>query len=98
MNYSTEKFGQALHILTTHDEDLSTRLQDACNELVLVERRHIPPEYLTDWHFIQGRLQGKRTPEEDSVLASAILRMTQKLWTMGSDASFLTKRLVDDLG
>jgi hypothetical protein len=96
--YSMQKFGEALHILTTYDESLSTRLQDACNQLILVEKRHIPPEYLADWHFIQARLQGKRTSEEDSVLAGAILTMTQKLWAMGNDASFLKKRLVDDLG
>ena len=98
IGYSMEKFGEALHILTTYDEDLSTRLQDACNQLILVEKRHIPPEYLADWHFIQARLQGKRTSEENSVLARAILTMTQKLWEMANDASFLNKRLVDDLG
>jgi hypothetical protein len=98
MSYSTEKFAEALQILTTYDGGLSTRLQDACNQLVLVEKRHIPPEYLADWHFIQARLQGERTAEEDSILACAILTMTQKLWEMGNEASFLNKRLVDDLG
>jgi hypothetical protein len=95
MSYITERFGEALHILTTYDEGLSTRLQDACNKLLLVERRHIPPEYLADWHFIQVRLQSKRTAEEDSLLAGAILTMAQKLWEMENDASFLNKRLVD---
>jgi hypothetical protein len=97
MCYSTEKFGEALHILTTYDGDLATRLQDACNQLILVEKRHIPPEYLADWHFIQARLQGKRTAEEDSRLAGAILTMAQKLWEMKNDASLLNKRLVDML-
>ena len=98
MSYSMEKFAEALQILTTYDGGLSTRLQDACNQLILVEKRHIPPEYLADWHFIQARLQGERTAEEDSILAGAILTMTQKLWEMGNEASFLNKRLVDDLG
>ena len=98
MSYSTKKFGEALHILTTYDEGLSARLRDACSQLILVEKRHIPPEYLADWHFIQARLQGERTAEEDSILACAILTMTQKLWEMGNEASFLNKRLVDDLG
>jgi hypothetical protein len=95
MSYSTEKFGEALHILTTYDEGLSTRLEDACHQLFSVERRHIPPQYLADWHFIRARLQGKRTAEEDSLLAGAILTMTQKLWEIESYASFLNKRLVD---
>ena len=97
MSYSTEKFGEALHILTTNDGGLSTRLQDACNQLKLVEKRHIPPEYLADWHFIQARLQSKRTAEEDRCLADAIFAMAQKLWEMKSDASLLHKRLVDML-
>ena len=95
MSYSKEKFGKALHILTTHDESLSTRLQDTCNQLLSVERRHIPPEYLADWNFIQARLQGKRTAEEDSLQAGAILTMAQKLWERENEASFLNERLVN---
>ena len=95
MSYSKEKFGEALHILTTHDESLSTCLQDTSNQLISVERRHIPQENLADWKFIQASLQGKCTAEEDSLLAGAILTMAQKLWERENDASFLNERLVN---
>ena len=53
------------------------------------------PGIFSDWNFIQARLQGKRTAEEDSLLAGAILTMAQKLWERENDASFLNERLVN---
>jgi hypothetical protein len=57
--YAREKFMKAIEILATHPGDVRARLEEAYQQLLVLNEKDFPKKLRKDWHWIRNELTKK---------------------------------------